>query len=214
MTDPFKQVTEMVGSGPYRYKTDERVAGALVVDERANKAYQPRVAMALPTAPPVRKSRISIGSSGGSFRMPPRDRRRPANRRESVSAADPRQPICCPSYATRSHGRDHGADRLSSPPRCGFQPSDPPIQQPRALRRALFGAIDQGQFMAAMMGSDTPLWEEPVGFLPPTSPLASDAGMSALTSPRDDAAVKRALAAAGATRVIQSCLWLQPICRF
>ena len=33
-TDPFKQVTEMVGSGPYRYKADERVPGALVVYER------------------------------------------------------------------------------------------------------------------------------------------------------------------------------------
>ncbi len=39
-TDPFKQVTEMVGSGPYRYKADERVPGALVVYERM--AYQPR----------------------------------------------------------------------------------------------------------------------------------------------------------------------------
>ena len=30
-TDPYKQVTEMVGSGPYRYKADERVAGSRVV---------------------------------------------------------------------------------------------------------------------------------------------------------------------------------------
>ena len=28
-TDPYKQITEMVGSGPYRYKADERVAGSL-----------------------------------------------------------------------------------------------------------------------------------------------------------------------------------------
>ena len=27
-TDPFTQVTEMVGSGPYRFKADERVPGA------------------------------------------------------------------------------------------------------------------------------------------------------------------------------------------
>src|SRR5208337_2637303 len=40
-TDPYKQVTEMVGSGPYRYKADERVAGSLVVYER-NTKYVPR----------------------------------------------------------------------------------------------------------------------------------------------------------------------------
>jgi peptide/nickel transport system substrate-binding protein len=33
-TDPFKQVTEMIGSGPYRYKADERVPGSRVVWER------------------------------------------------------------------------------------------------------------------------------------------------------------------------------------
>src|ERR1700721_2367782 len=38
---PYKQITEMVGSGPYRYKVDERVAGSLVVYER-NANYVPR----------------------------------------------------------------------------------------------------------------------------------------------------------------------------
>jgi peptide/nickel transport system substrate-binding protein len=28
MTDPFKQVTELVGSGPFRFKADERISGA------------------------------------------------------------------------------------------------------------------------------------------------------------------------------------------
>ena len=41
VTDPYKQVTEMVGSGPYRYKADERVPGSLVVYER-NTKYVPR----------------------------------------------------------------------------------------------------------------------------------------------------------------------------
>ena len=41
LTDPFKQVTEMVGSGPYRYLPDERVPGARVAYAR-NPAYVPR----------------------------------------------------------------------------------------------------------------------------------------------------------------------------
>ena len=40
-TDPFKQVTEMVGSGPFRFKADERVSGARVVYERFT-GYKPR----------------------------------------------------------------------------------------------------------------------------------------------------------------------------
>jgi peptide/nickel transport system substrate-binding protein len=51
--------------------------------------------------------------------------------------------------------------------------------------------------MLAMMGEDTSLWTAPVGYFPPASPMASDAGMSALSSPRDPAAVKRELEKAG-----------------
>jgi peptide/nickel transport system substrate-binding protein len=40
-TDPFKQVTEMVGSGPFRFKPDERVPGSLTIYERFDQ-YRPR----------------------------------------------------------------------------------------------------------------------------------------------------------------------------
>jgi peptide/nickel transport system substrate-binding protein len=41
LIDPFKQVTELIGSGPFRLKADERVSGALTVYERF-AAYRPR----------------------------------------------------------------------------------------------------------------------------------------------------------------------------
>jgi len=37
-TDPFKPIIEAIGSGPYRYKADERVPGARVVYERYGRA--------------------------------------------------------------------------------------------------------------------------------------------------------------------------------
>src|SRR5579872_819965 len=40
-SDPFKQFTEVVGSGPFRFKADERVQGSLFVYERFDK-YKPR----------------------------------------------------------------------------------------------------------------------------------------------------------------------------
>jgi peptide/nickel transport system substrate-binding protein len=40
-TDPFKQITEMVGSGPFRFVADERVSGATNVYARFDR-YKPR----------------------------------------------------------------------------------------------------------------------------------------------------------------------------
>ena len=40
-TDAFKPLTEMVGSGPFKWNAEERVVGSLAVYER-NAAYQPR----------------------------------------------------------------------------------------------------------------------------------------------------------------------------
>ncbi len=66
--DAFTQVTEMVGSGPFRFNAKERVPGSLLVYERFAD-YVPRPD-GTPDGPPVRKSCISIGSSGTSFRTP------------------------------------------------------------------------------------------------------------------------------------------------
>ncbi len=73
-TDPYKQVTEMVGSGPYRYIANERVSGSRVVYERF--AGTCRGAVGLRRGRPGRRSRISTGSSGGSS---PTRRRWPAH---------------------------------------------------------------------------------------------------------------------------------------
>jgi peptide/nickel transport system substrate-binding protein len=47
------------------------------------------------------------------------------------------------------------------------------------------GAIDQTEFMTAAMGTDPSLRRVPCGFFPPASPLASEAGIAALTGRRD-----------------------------
>ena len=72
----------------------------------------------------------------------------------------------------------------------------PPFDNP-AIRRALLGAVNQADYMAAVAGDDTAAYRTDLGYFPPGTPLASDAGMAALTSPRDFDKVKRELAAAG-----------------
>ena len=61
LTDPFKQVTEMVGSGPYRYVADERVPGDRVVYARF-EGYRPRESGDASRTAGGRSGRGSIGS--------------------------------------------------------------------------------------------------------------------------------------------------------
>jgi peptide/nickel transport system substrate-binding protein len=72
----------------------------------------------------------------------------------------------------------------------------PPFDDP-AVRRALLKAIQQSDFMAAASGDDRKLWRDNIGFFPSGSPLVNDAGLEALSSPRDINAAKSAIAAAG-----------------
>jgi ABC-type transport system substrate-binding protein len=190
-TDPFKQFTEVVGSGPFRFKADERVQGSLFVYERF-AGYKPReggessftagpkivhfdrVEWHVQPEPATKAAALQAGEMDW-WENPTADLL-PLLRKNNIAT-----PVIDPT----------GTPLLLRPNRL-----HPPFDKP-AVRRALMGAIDQEEFMIATMGEDTSLWSVPAGFFPPISPLASNAGMSALTGKRDYAAVKKALAAAG-----------------
>jgi peptide/nickel transport system substrate-binding protein len=87
-------------------------------------------------------------------------------------------------------------DRLGGIAILRFNHLNPPFDNP-AIRRALLGAIDQGEFMTAVAGDDHSLWRDGVGVFTPGSPMASDVGMAVLTGKRDVARVRADLAAAG-----------------
>ena len=72
----------------------------------------------------------------------------------------------------------------------------PPFDKP-AVRRALLGAVDQAEAMTVLAGTDPANWLDGVGIFGTGTPLANDAGIEILRTPRDYAAVKRALAEAG-----------------
>jgi peptide/nickel transport system substrate-binding protein len=65
------------------------------------------------------------------------------------------------------------------------------------LRRALLPAVDQSAFMAAVMGDEQNLARTGIGIFPPGTPLASDAGMSAITGPRDVELAKKLVKESG-----------------
>ena len=191
-TDPFRQVTEMTGSGPFRFIAKDRVPGALVAYER-NTAYVPRPnGVASFTAGPkiVHVDRVEWhvtpdpATAAAAMRTGERDwweaptfdllPMLAAVKTLTVAPPDPR------GYISGLR----------------FNHTHPPFNNP-ALRRALLGAVSQEDYMTAVATTDRSNWRDGVGVFCPSSPMASAAGMEALTGPRDREAVKRAVAASG-----------------
>jgi peptide/nickel transport system substrate-binding protein len=190
-TDPFKAITETIGSGPFRFKADERVQGSLFVYERFD-GYKPREG----GEPSFTAGPKIVHFDRVEWHISPD----PATKAAALQAGEMdwwENPTADLLPLLRKNNILTPVTDLTGTPYL-LRPNHlyPPFDKP-AVRRALMGAIDQKEFMIAMNGEDTSLWSVPAGFFPPTSPLASDAGMSAVTGKVDDAAVKKALEAAG-----------------
>ena len=192
VTDPFKQVSEMVGSGPYRYIANERVAGALVVYER-NTAYVPR-----PSGTPS-------GTAGPKHAYFERIEWRIIPDPSTAAAAMQRGEVdwwlapdadLLPLLRKQANLRTETTVPTGFVATMRFNHLIPPFNNP-AIRRAMLGGVQQSDYMIGMVGTDPALWHVPCGVFCPGTPLATDAGMEVLTGKRDLAQVKRALAAAG-----------------
>ncbi len=192
LTDPAKQVTEMIGSGPFRFKADERVPGSRVVYERF-AGYVPR-----PDGPAT----FTAGPKRVHF-----------DRVEWHTIWDPATAASALINGEVDYWQSPTPDLLPLLKKSGKLAMDvldpaggigclrfnhlfPPFDNP-AIRRALLGGIDQVEFMQAAAGDDRALWKDRVGVFCPGAPMANEAGIEALAGKRDLDKVKRDLAAAG-----------------
>jgi peptide/nickel transport system substrate-binding protein len=191
-TDPFTQVTEMVGSGPYRYKANERVPGDRVVYER-NDAYVPRA------------DGTADGTAGPKVAHFDRVEWRIIPDSATVAAAMQQQEVdwwlspdadLLPLLRRQPHTTVESVWPTGFIATMRFNQLNPPFNNP-AIRRAIIGAVSQADYMIGMVGTDPALWRNQVGYFCPNTPMASSAGMEALTRPRDLDAVRKALADAG-----------------
>jgi peptide/nickel transport system substrate-binding protein len=191
-TDPFTQVTEMIGSGPFRYKADERVAGSRVVYER-NTAYMPR------------PDGVASGTAGPKIVHFDRVEWHIIPDEATVAAALQAGEVdwwLMPGADLLPMLRPQGRLRVEVSVPTGFIATmrfnqlQPPFNNP-AIRRAMLGGVDQADYMTGMMGTDPSLWHVPCGVFCPDTPLASEAGLAPLIGKRDLPKVKRDLAAAG-----------------
>ena len=191
-TDPFTQVTEMVGSGPFRFKASERVAGANVVYERFAE-YVPR-----PSGTPEWTSGPKVVNFDRvEWNVIP-DAATAMGALTNNEADWWEQPTfdLLPLLRKNSGVVLETLDPTGFPAMLRFNQLFPPFDNP-AIRRALLGAVDQADYMTAVAGTDPSGWKDKIGYFPPGSPLASDVGMKALEGPRDFAKVKKDLVAAG-----------------
>ena len=191
-TDPFTQVTEMVGSGPFRFKTDERVPGAKIVYER-NKDYVPR-----PDGTPEWTSGPKIVNFDRvEWNVIPDAATALAALANGEADWWEQASFDLVGKLKSNPGLRVGTlDPTGFPSMMRFNQLFPPFDNP-AIRRALLAAVDQGEYMTAIAGDDPSLGRGGVGFFPPGSPLASDEGMSVFEGKRDFAKVKKALIDAG-----------------
>ncbi len=192
LTDPNRQVTEMIGSGPFRFNTADRISGALVVYDRFD-GYIPRAdGPASFTAGPKRVYFDRI-----EWHVIP-DGQTAANALASGEVDWWQTPD---TDLLPQLMKSKRLVQLQQDPAGGigilrFNQLYPPFNNP-AIRRALLGAIDQDECMLASVGDDRSLWKDRVGVFSPGTPLANEAGIEVMTSRRDLPAVAAALKAAG-----------------
>ena len=191
-TDSATQVTEMIGSGPFRFVANERVAGARAVYEKF-KEYIPR--------------------GDGTPDMTAGPKVVNVDRVEWTTIPDPTTAAQALingeqdwwDYASADLvgllQKSRGVRALVQEPsgqmsQIRFNQLQPPFDNP-AIRRALLGAINQQDTVTAVVGTDDKLYKTPVGYFAPNSPMASTAGLDVFTTPRDMDKVKADLKAAG-----------------
>ena len=191
-SDAFKAVTETVGSGPYRFVANERVAGARLVFERF-AGYVPRKSGTPET---------TAGPKVANF-----DRIEWTIMQDTATAAAALQRgeidwLQTPNTDLIPTLRSNKGLVVRTILPTGlvaymrFNHMVPPFNNP-AIRRALLGAVTQSDYMIAINGPDKTLWKDGIGYFAPTSPFASRAGMDKLTGKRDLNRVKDELQKAG-----------------
>jgi peptide/nickel transport system substrate-binding protein len=192
-TDPFQQIPEMIGSGPFRYLKDERVPGAMNAYARFEAYVSRKDGTPTWTSGPkiVHFDRVEWKT------MP--DTATATN--ALINAEQDWQEYAffdqMPLLKKAKGITVRTLDTTGFMSMMRVNHAQPPFNNPE-ICRALWDAIDQVSYMQALVGTEDPaLFHTPHGFFCPGTPMASKAGLAPLTAPRDLAKAKARIKAAG-----------------
>ncbi len=190
-TDPFKQISEYVGSGPMRFKKDEWVPGSAAAFEKFAD-YAPR---AEPASWLAGGKRMMFDRIEWHI-LPDPGTASAALQNGEVDWWETPLPDLVPLLKQAPDLAVDIADPLGNIGSFRMNHLYPPFNDVRA-RRAVQIALSQADYMHAVVGDDETLWKSLPGFFTPGTPLYTEAGGEPLKGKRDIAAAKELLAAAG-----------------
>ena len=193
-TDPFQQIREVVGAGPYRFLANEYNSGSLAAYERFG-AYQPTPAagQGLLAGPKVVhfdrvEWHIIVDAATASAAL---------QAGEMDWYENPTPEI----IQLLRRNRQVRVEPINPLPFSGvlrFNWLQPPFTEKR-FRQAFYPAVNQQDAMIAVIGTEPELWKTGTGVFTPGTPLANDAGIEPLTGPRSLDRARQLLREAGYT---------------
>lgn len=190
-TDPFQQIKEYVGSGPFRFLQDEWISGSQAIYAKFDK-YQPR-----PEPPSFATGGKVVHFDRVEWKVIPDASTATAALTSGEvdwwqNAVFDLLPMLrrSPDVTVAVH------DKVGVLGVLGVNHIQPPFNNVKLLR-AILSAINQKDFVEAAVGSETSLSHVPAGVFTPGQPMANDAGMKVLTGPRDLARSKQLVAESG-----------------
>ncbi len=185
-------VTEMVGSGPFQFVPGERVPGSLTVYRRF-AGYRPREeGIASFTAGP----RVAHFERVEWHTIPDGGTAAAALRAGEIDWWEQPNVDLVPLLSRDRNIRVEVVETRGLIGQIRVNHLHPPFDNPR-ISRAVLGAVDQAAMMEAVAGTDSAVRSGPSGMFTAGGPMASQAGMEALTTPRDLRRSREELAAAG-----------------
>ena len=190
-TPATTRLTEIIGSGPFRYLTDQRVPGSRNVYAKFDR-YIPR---------PQGEPSFCAGPRTVHFdRVEWQTTPDPATQVAALQSGEVdwvEQPLM-DLVGSLKQTRGITVEVAETRGLLGFLRFNqlfPPFDNP-AIRRAVLKAVNQTEFMQAVVGSNGS-FNDQCGVFGAHSAFANEAGMAVLTGPHDPAAIKQELAAAG-----------------
>jgi len=190
-TDPFQLISEYVGSGPMAFKRDEWVPGSLAVFEKF-AGYEPR---------PEAAEWLSGGKRMMFDRiewliLPDDATKAAALQNGEIDWWENPVPDLVPLLKRNRNVNVDIADPLGNIGSFRINHLHPPFNDAR-VRRAVMMALNQEDYMRAVVGNDDELWKALPSFFTPGTALYTEAGGGLLTGPHRYDEAKKLLAEAG-----------------